>query len=222
MGRHTATPSRRPRAFARDPVCLLGEERPSCSPQYIFRRNRDEGGSGDGDSSTAPSRCVDGTRRKREPRCYPESHVRRGRAARDVRRGSLAALACFGDAGLARMCSGLEQFSTGTAVCVVAKCRVWHVVKGARTGLWNERRPKPNPDPLGPPHPHGCGGNVLLRPLVWFLSALDRPAVAVSNRFGQAIGLGATVFPEGAIPSRYFSVATVPSAGRVSCPSRAK
>ena len=35
------------------------------------------------------------------------------------------------------------------------------------------RRPKPNPDPLRPPHPHGCGGSVLLRPLVWFLSALD-------------------------------------------------
>ena len=36
------------------------------------------------------------------------------------------------------------------------------------------RRPKPNPDLLRPPHPHGCGGSVLLRPLVWFLSALDR------------------------------------------------
>ena len=35
------------------------------------------------------------------------------------------------------------------------------------------RRPKPNPDPLGPPHPHGRGGSVLLRPLDWFLSALD-------------------------------------------------
>ena len=36
------------------------------------------------------------------------------------------------------------------------------------------RRPKPNPDPLGPPHPHARGGSVLLRPLVWFLPALDR------------------------------------------------
>ena len=41
------------------------------------------------------------------------------------------------------------------------------------------RRPKPNPDPLGPPHPHRCGGSVLLRPLVWFLSALDKTLAMV-------------------------------------------
>ena len=35
------------------------------------------------------------------------------------------------------------------------------------------RRTKPNPDLLGPPHPHGRGGNLLLRPLVWFLFALE-------------------------------------------------
>ena len=33
--------------------------------------------------------------------------------------------------------------------------------------------PRPHPDPLGPSHPDGRGGSVLLRPLVWFLSALD-------------------------------------------------
>ena len=89
-------------ARARDPVRLLREERPSCFAQDISRRNRDEGGSGEGGSSTAPPRCVDSTRRKREPRCHPESRVRKGRAARGVRGGPLAALACFGDAGLAR------------------------------------------------------------------------------------------------------------------------
>ena len=40
------------------------------------------------------------------------------------------------------------------------------------------RRPKANPDLLGPPHPHGRGGSILLRPLVWFLSALDTRAAA--------------------------------------------
>ena len=35
-------------------------------------------------------------------------------------------------------------------------------------------RPRPHPDPLRPSHPEGRGGSVLLRPLVWFLSALDR------------------------------------------------
>ena len=35
------------------------------------------------------------------------------------------------------------------------------------------RRPKANPDLLGPPHPNGRGGSILLRPLVWFHSALD-------------------------------------------------
>ena len=35
--------------------------------------------------------------------------------------------------------------------------------------------PPPAPSrPLGPSHPDGRGGSVLLRPLVWFLSALDR------------------------------------------------
>ena len=36
------------------------------------------------------------------------------------------------------------------------------------------RRHKPSPDLLGPPHPDDRGGSIFLRPLVWFLSALDR------------------------------------------------
>ena len=76
------------------------------------------------------------------------------------------------------------------------------------------RRPKPNPDPLGPPHPHGRGGSVLLPPfLVWFYSALDRISslgYSESRWYGQgsaphqraACTEGDTLFEELRVPAR--------------------
>ena len=74
--------------------------------------------------------------------------------------------------GLLYLAIVLDVFSRKVVGWAMANHLRTELVLAALNMAIAQRRPEPNPDPLGPPHHHGRAGSVLLRPLVWFLSAL--------------------------------------------------